>query len=67
MMLCSEPGRSTRTILDDSGSSTGGMLFCGISLLAQFEKNDSSIGTMSSRLVSPTTIIVALLGLNQVS
>ena len=66
MKLCSDPGRSIRTTLVCSGSVTAGMVFSGMSLGAQSSNNASRCGVISARFVSPTTIIVALFGRNQV-
>src|SRR2546428_10148095 len=61
-----EPGRSIRYTNGLGGFSTCPMVFFGTVPSGHLRKSFSSFGVISARVVSPTTINVALLGLNQV-
>ena len=67
IIVCSDPGRSIRNTRGFAGSAASGSVFFGTSPGFQRANSASSFGWISASVVSPTTISVALFGLNQLS
>ena len=64
---CSEPGRSTRNTRAFVARATADSVFFGTSPGSQRANSFSIFGRISGNVVSPTTISVALFGLNHVA